>query len=151
MGIYKRDLKIYLSGKMSGLNSDEMSEWRRIAELNLQYNATFTNFRGTLYVFNPVRYYNYENQAHQTEREIKDFEIKHIVTSDIVIVNLDGLSTSDGSKYEIIMASQNKIPVIAFGDKKLYDELHPWIKDDITRVEDDMDSVVTYISNFYMM
>ena len=48
------------------------------------------------------------------------------------------------------MASQNNIPIIAFGDKELYDELHPWIKDDITRVEDDMDSVATYISNFYM-
>ena len=36
-------------------------------------------------------------------------------------------------------------------DKKLYDELHPWIRDDITRVEDDMDSVVNYVANFYMI
>ena len=150
MSFDRQNLKIYLSGKMAGLNSKEMSKWRYDAEKILNDRFNCTGSRALFYIFNPVRYYNYENHEHQSEKEIKNFEIKHVITSDIIIVNLDGLNTSDGSKYEIIMASQNNIPIIAFGDKELYDELHPWIRDDITRVEDDMDSVVTYISNFYM-
>ena len=81
-----------------------------------------------------------------------NYDILHTITSDIVIVNLNGLATSDGSKIEIFEANYNhKIPVLAFGDKELYDNLHPWIKENITRVEDNMQDVVAYIKDFYMI
>ena len=147
----QRNLKVYLSGKMFGLNLEDMSHWRNEIEKNLTHRFESTGSNALLYIFNPVRYYNYESHEHQSEKEIKNYEIKHVTTSDIVVVNLEGLNTSDGSKYEIIMASQNNIPVIAFGDEKLYDDLHPWIKDDITRVEKDLNDVCNYIANFYMV
>ena len=77
---------------------------------------------------------------------------QHAITSDIVIVNLYGLKTSDGTKYEIHDCNyHHNIPVIAFGKRELYNELHPWIKEDITRVEDNGQDVVSYIRDFYMI
>lgn len=143
-------LKIYLSGKMSGLTYSNMINWRVKMSEKLKNMASFKDCN--VNIINPVNYYNFENQLHQSESEIKEFDLRHVITSDIVVVNLDGLDTSDGTKYEISQAARNyNIPVIAFGNKKLYDKLHPWIKDDITRIENDMDSAIDYIANFYML
>ena len=143
-----KELKIYLAGKMSGLSHAEMINWRMEITKKLQKTARF--YDCNLNIINPVYYYNFESQDYQSEKEVKEFDLKHVVTSDIVIANLDGLNTSDGTKYEISQAAwSHRIPVIVFGDKKLYDELHPWIKDDITRVENNVDAVVEYILNFY--
>lgn len=145
-----KELKIYLAGKMSGLSHSEMINWR--IEISKRLQETVRFYGCNLDIINPVYYYNFEKQDYQSDKEVKEFDLKHVVTSDIVIVNLDGLNTSDGTKYEISQAARNhSIPVIAFGDKKLYDELHPWIRDDITRVENDMDSIVNYVANFYMI
>lgn len=150
MSCIDKTLKIYLAGKMSGLTFDEMNKWRYETIYMLKSFSDYTQYKLT--IINPVDYYNFENKKHQSEKEIKEYDLNHVITSDIVIVNLDGLNTSDGTKYEISQAARNyNIPVIAFGDKKLYDELHPWYKDDITRVENNIETVANYIKDFYMI
>lgn len=145
-----KHLKIYLAGKMSGLTYSEMNEWRlKIKEklLRAAENAGYT-----VTIINPVDFYNFEERRHQSEEEVEDYDLAHVISSDIIIVNLNGLSSSDGTKFELHDAKyHNRIPVIAFGDKELYNNLHPWIKRDITRVENDMDSVVEYIRDFYLI
>lgn len=102
-------------------------------------------------VINPVDYYNYEEPRHQTEIEIEEYDLAHVTSSDIVVVNLEGLSDSIGTIIELHDAHYHKkIPVIAFGDRELYDNLHPWIKNDITRVEEKALDVALYIRDFYM-
>lgn len=146
---YKR-LKIYLAGKMSGLTYKEMNYWR--IEIKRKLNNATNNARCSLLIINPVDYYNFEEQRHQSEDEIKEYDLKHVVSSDVVIVNLDGLESSEGTKLELHDAKyHNKIPVIAFGDRKLYESLHPWHKSNITRVEENIDDVVNYIRDFYMI
>lgn len=77
--------------------------------------------------------------------------MNHVITSDVIVVNLEGLNSSDGTKIELHDAKyHNRIPVIAFGDRKLYDNLHPWVKENITRVEEKVEDVVRYIQEFYM-
>lgn len=145
-----RKLKIYLAGKMSGLTYQEMGLWRQEIENKFLIQSMLTNY--TVMVLNPVKLYNFEEVKHQSEKEIMNYDISHVVTSDIIIVNLDGLATSDGSKIEIYEANYNrKIPVIAFGDKELYNNLHPWLKECITRVEKNIEDVVDYIRDFYMI
>lgn len=146
-----RRLKIYLAGKMSGLTYAEMNEWR-VKVKNKLLNATTFSLNVSLQIVNPVDYYNFEEKLHQSEIEIEDYDLAHVKSSDLVIVNLDGLSSSDGTKIELHDAKyNNKIPVIAFGDIRLYKELHPWIKNAITRVEPDIESICKYIRDFYMM
>lgn len=143
-------LKIYLAGKMSGLTLKQMNDWRIELKRKLLISADYMEY--DVLVVNPVDFYNFEEQKHQSDEEVEEFDLAHVVSSDIVIVNLDGLSSSDGTKIELHDANYHrKIPVIAFGDKKLYDKLHPWIKKDITRVEENIDSVIQYIEEFYMI
>lgn len=145
----KRCLKIYLAGKMSGLTYEKMNNWREDIKKHLFSIAE--NMDYNLLVINPVDFYNFQEKLYQSEEEVKDYDLAHVISSDIIIVNLEGLSTSDGTKIELHDAKyHNKIPVIAFGDKELYDKLHPWHKSNITRVEENMDDVVNYIKDFYM-
>lgn len=144
------DLTIYLAGKMGGLTIDEMNSWRVEAKTILEKLAS--NIGCSLKVINPVTYYNFEEKRHQSEKEIEDFDLAHVISSDIVLVNLDGLNTSDGTKYEIYEAYKHHgIPVIAFGDRNLYEELHPWVKSKITRVEESIIYACYYIRDFYMI
>lgn len=145
-----KHLKIYLAGAMSKCKTfEEMNAWRvHLKELLLKA-AESAGY--TLTVINPVDFYNFEEHRHQSDAEIEDYDLAHVTSSDIVIVNVKGLDSSDGTKFELHDASyHNRIPVIALDEENLYWYLHPWIKRDITRVEKDMDSVVKYIKDFYM-
>ena len=142
-------LKIYLAGKMGGLTFEEMNKWRCETHRKLLSQAKMSGKK--INVINPVLYYNFEEKRHQTEIEVEEFDLAHVISSDIIIVNLDGLKDSIGTIIELHDAHyHHKIPVIAFGSQELYDNLHPWIKNNITRVENNMDDMVTYIRDFYM-
>ena len=147
---YMKQLKIYEAGKMGGLTFSEMNNWR--VELKNKLLNAAENADYKLLVINPVDFYNFEEKRFQSEEEVEDYDLAHVITSDIIIVNLDGLNTSDGSKIELHDGNfHNKIPVIAFGDAELYNNLHPWIKRDITRFEKNIDDVVEYIRDFYLI
>lgn len=135
---------------MSGLSFDEMNTWRKTLKIQLLSKASESGYQ--LKVINPVDFYNFEENIHQSESEIEDYDLAHVVTSDLIVVNLEGLESSDGTKIEVHDANfHKKIPVIAFGKDDLYKNLHPWTKRDITRVEPDIESVVGYIQDFYMI
>lgn len=143
-------LKIYLAGKMSGLSFEEMNTWRKKLKEKLLLVAEISGYQ--LRVINPVDFYNFEEKIYQSELEVEEYDLAHVISSDVIIVNLNGLSSSDGTKIELHDAKyHNRIPVIAFGDKELYEELHPWIKVNITRVENTVEDVVKYIQEFYMI
>lgn len=145
-----KTLKIYLAGKMSGLSFKEMNDWRQDLEMQLELAAQISGYQ--IQVINPVDYFNFKEKRYQSEIEVEEYDLAHVTSSNIIIVNLDGLNSSDGTKIEIHDARyHNRIPVIVFGNKKLYEDLHPWIKNDITRVEETMEDVVRYIQEFYMI
>ena len=150
MSCIDKTLKIYLAGKMSGLTMEQMNDWR--ISITNRLNIVAENAGYKVIVINPVLFYNFEGKRHQSEDEVENFDLYHATTSDLVIVNLDGLNTSDGSKLEVHDCNyHNGIPVIAFGESGLYEDLHPWIKNDITRVEENAQDVVNYIRDFYMI
>ena len=135
---------------MGGLTLEEMVGWRK--ELKSKLLEKAQEYGVDLEVVNPIDYYNFEEVRYQSQEEIEDYDLAHVTSSDIVVVNLDGLSTSEGTKIEMHDAKyHNKIPVIAFGYRKLYDDLYPWHQRNITRVEDDIDGVVKYITDFYIL
>lgn len=150
MNYANKKIKIYLAGKMSGFSFNQMNDWRQNLKTDLIKMGELFNYK--MIIINPVDYYNFEEKKYQSEREVRDYDLKHATTSDIIIVNLEGLKTSDGTKYEIHDCNyHHNIPVIAFGERELYNELHPWIKEDITRVENNEQDVVSYIRDFYMI
>lgn len=126
-----------------------MNNWREKFKLELLRAAGISGIQ--VKIINPVDFYNFEEKRYQSEEEVEEYDLAHVITSDIIIVNLEGLNSSDGTKIELHDAHyHNKIPVIAFGDPGLYDKLHPWVKRDITRVERNMEEAIKYIKDFYM-
>ena len=143
-------LKIYLAGKMTGLSFYDMNVWRNVVKDKLNDMTNFSDYK--LSIINPVDFYNFETKNYQSEEEVEDYDLAHVISSDIIIVNLDGLGTSIGTIIELHDAKyHHNIPVIAFGNKEQFNNLHPWIKRDITRVEETIDDVVSYIRDFYMI
>lgn len=145
----KDKIKIYLAGRMSGLSYTQMNSWRIDVSNKLHEVAELLDVN--LNVINPVSYYNFETPRHQSEREIMQFDLNMVKKSDIVVVNLDGLNKSIGSCIELYEAYKSNIPVIALGEVYDYGVQHPWVRECITRVEKDIDSLTKYIRDFYFM
>lgn len=138
---------IYISGKMSGLPHDKMMKSRKKITAFLE---ELISIRGVDWkVANPATFYNYKNNVHKSEREIMQFELNLVRNSDVVIVKLEDINDSIGSCIEVYEAYKNNIPVIAYGYDKDWDMAHPWIKECVTRREDDVVYACMYIAEFY--
>ena len=133
---------------MSGLSFSEMNTWRVCVKTNLQQVAE--NSGANVRVINPCDYYQYDLKKHQSELEIMNYDLARVRESDLVIVNLDRLSTSIGTIIECYEAYKKEIPVLAFGEREDYENLHPWIQCCITRYEKNYRECINYISDFYI-
>lgn len=142
-------LKIYLAGKMSGISFEESDSWRRLSAILIRNRAYIRGVKTN--VVNPNNYYSPGTKDHKTEKEVMQFDLNHVRTSNLIMVNLKGANTSIGTAMELLTAAQLNIPVIAFGTDKEYAETHPWIKECISRVEPNMVDAIEYINDYYFM
>ena len=142
------NLSIYLAGAMSGKSFDEMNTWRVEIKNMLTHMASY--YDCDVKVTNPIDYYNFKEKRHKLEKEVMQFDLSLVKKSDIVIVNLNGINTSIGTSMELYECYRSNIPVIAFGSDEEYENIHPWIKECITRYESNMEDTATYIKEFYM-
>lgn len=146
-----KPLTIYLAGAMSCCSSfEEMNAWREYANEKLQDASNITGY--PVKIINPVSYYNFEELKHQNEREIMQFDLNKVKSSDLIIVNIEGLNTSIGTAIELYEAYKRDIPVIAYNPNGKFDysKIHHWLQCYVTRVEDNMFKLADYISEFYM-
>ena len=88
-----KHLKIYLAGKMSGLTFQQMNSWRWELKDKLIDAAEKAGY--TITVINPVDFYNFKEKKQQSEEEVEDYDLAHVISSDIIVVNLNGLNSSD--------------------------------------------------------
>ena len=132
--------KIYLCGKMSGLDFDVMNNWRLAATELLKENFI---------VVNPCDYFNFGlNGVSYTDIEAKNFDLYLLHKSDILLANLECPDTT-GSAIEMHMSYEEwKIPVIAYGGE--YDKVHPWMRSSITRWCKTFEEAVDHINTFYL-
>lgn len=137
-------VRVYLSGAMSGISFEEQSKWRNQIINAVKYNYECEK---NVHFFNPVNYYNFEENNYKSEREIMEFDLYNLRNSNLVIVNLKN-SSSIGTAMELMLAKELNIPVIAFGVGE--QEVHPWILETCTRVCDDLRDTVSHIVDFYL-
>ncbi len=103
----------------------------------------------------PPCYFNYEENLHQTEAEILEWEMSQLHDCDVVIVNLDGIEDSIGTHMElgaiqgINRFSEKHIFVVGFGNPNK--TLHPWIKETCIRIEENIDDLVSYITEYLLV
>lgn len=146
----KKRLKIYAAGKMMGLDLKEMNEWRVNLKTILN-NLVELKDNYEIDLINPVDFYNLENKAHKSEKEVMRFDLAHVKSSDIIVVNLENVNTSVGTCIELYEAYKQEIPILAFGTDETYEQTHPWLKECVTRVESNIIGLCNYIFDFYMV
>ena len=145
-----KEFKIYTCGRMNGLSYEEQMKWRNAIqeaiELRTDRKVTFIH---------PPLYYGYHADLHKSEREVKEWELKQVCESDVVIVNLDGVMQSVGSQMELgtvcgaNIVSNKQIMVVGFG--KSQESVHPWIELSMIRYEEDIIDAADYIAKYLLV
>ena len=142
-------LTIYLAGKMSGLNKNDYCKWR--SELTDALIDKSFIVGSSIQIINPTDYFDFEDMDRHLEKEVIQFDLNMVRQSDIVIVNVNGVSSSIGTAIELYEANRLNIPVIAYTDRDVADDVHPWIENCFSTVQMSKDELIDYIRDFYMV
>ena len=142
-------LTIYLAGKMSGLNKNDYCNWR--SELTDALIDKSFLIGSSIQIINPTDYFDFEDMDMHLEKEVMQFDLNMVRQSDIVIVNVNGVSSSIGTAIELYEANRLNIPVIAYTDRDVEDDIHPWIENCFSTVQMRKDELINYICDFYMV
>lgn len=137
-------VKIYLSGGMGALSSEEQSKWRKQIINAIKFNYECEK---KPVFFNPVNYYNFEEVRHRSEREVMEFDLNALRSSNLVIVNFND-PKSIGTAMELMLAKERNIPIIGFGVNG--QTIHPWLLECCTRVCESLREVVEHTVDFYL-
>lgn len=138
-------VKIYLSGAMSGLSLNEQLKWRNKV-INAIKSGDYDLVKSPTF-FSPPEYYTFEDENYKSEREIFEYDLYQLRNSDLVIVNFNS-PNSIGTAMELVLAKELHIPVI--GLNKNNEVLHPWLIECVTRMCDNMTELVNHVVNFYL-
>ena len=145
-----REILVYTCGNMGETTFDEQIAWRTKIENLVQKTISGYVIPKVTFIHPPI-YYNYEEKNHKTEREILDWEMMQLHKCDVLVVNFDKINTTTGSHMEL--GAVNGIN--RFGDKYIFvigfgktNGVHPWILESCNRIEDTVEDVASYISNY---
>lgn len=131
---------------MSGLTYEQYSAWRTIAE---QYFDNVTMFNDAkVNVINPIKYYNFEEVKYDTELEVMKFDLRHVKTSDLILVNFVN-HCSIGTVAELAIAYDKDIPIIGVYNKNY--KFHPWEKNFCDKLFSELSPALDYIRDFYLI
>ena len=123
---------------MSDISFEESEEWRIYVKCNLRQWCD---------TFNPNDYYNYHDIRHDSEAEVRNYDLHMLRHSDLVIANLNA-PKSIGTAQELAIAKEYRIPVIGLNEK--HNELHPWINECLDKVFDNIDDLLRYAKRYYL-
>lgn len=138
------NVRIYLSGGMSGLSLEEQTKWRNKFKDAIKYNYETDK---SISFFSPPDYYNFDEIQHKSEREIFEFDLNALRKSDLVVVNFNA-PHSIGTAMELMLAKELHIPVIGLNKDNI--ELHPWLIECTTRMCDNLRELVEHVVEFYI-
>ena len=145
-----KEYGIYLAGGMGKFGKDEFDKgnaWRVYCKNTLEH------FEGTTYkvrVINPNDYFNFveEPPRYISEREVMELDLNKLRNSDLVIINFNDMY-SLGSMAELAIAYERRIPIIGLDvDIQV---LHPWQWKMCNRIFYDIDEMLDYVEDFYLV
>lgn len=146
--------KIFLSGGITGLNDEDCKKWR---EYIVKYFSNWC-FNETDYIIvNQMKHFDPNKETSDLlEKEAMRYNLHHLRTSNIVIVNLNKLE-SIGTAQELMLAYELNIPIIGFIDIDKKDKIHPWIQIEVTKlftyikdIEEALVNCMDYVYNYYL-
>ena len=137
--------RVYECGGMSSLDWDSQNAWRESAKEWLEHLEC--NYK--VKVINPCSYFNFKTVNHRSEREVMNFDLNQVRSSNLILVNFND-PRSIGSAVELFVAYENHIPVIGYcKDKDTI--IHPWLLEYVDRMCLDLKDSLKYIANFYLL
>ena len=141
-------IKGYLAGGMAKFGADEFTKsnnWRTYLKNIFETNFSDNNYK--ILITNPNDYYNFIDKKHASEREIMEFDIRRVLSSNFVIVNFND-PKSIGTACELAIAYKHNIPIIGLCENGEWESLHPWLKEFCTKCFDNKDDLIYYIINY---
>ena len=144
-------LNIYLAGGMQKFGKKDFNEsnyWRVHIEQELMKLDCGRQTR----ICNPNDYYSfYDNSPrYSTMREVMEFDLNKVRNSDLIIVNFNDLK-SLGTMAELAIAYEHRIPVLGLCTEESYSMLHPWQKEMSNRIFGDIDEMLDYVEDYYLI
>lgn len=144
-------LNIYLAGGMQKFGKKDFNEsnyWRVHIEQELMKLDCGRQTR----ICNPNDYYSFYDNAprYSTMREVMEFDLNKVRNSDLIIVNFNDLK-SLGTMAELAIAYEHRIPVIGLCSEENYPMLHPWQKEMCNRIFGDIDELINYVIEYYVV
>lgn len=134
--------QIYLAGGMTGLTFEESNDWRVFIKNKLIQIAD-----SSVKIINPNDYFNFLLKTHETEREVKNYDLHLVRNSDLIIVNFNA-PNSIGTAQELAVANENKIPILGLNKHNFM--LHPWLVEGCERIFDNSMDLIYYVQNYYL-
>ena len=144
-------LNIYLAGgmqKFSKDNFDESNYWR----VHIEQELMKLDCGKQTKVCNLNDYYSfYDNTPrYSTMREVMEFGFNKIRNSDLLIVNLNDFRLLD-TMADLTLAYEHRIPVLGFCTEENYSMLHPLQKEMSNRIFGDIDELIEYVIEYYVV
>lgn len=129
---------------MGSLSFEEQSKWRQQVKDAIKFN--YECEKKPIF-FDPVKYFNFTEKHHKTEREVMEFDLNAVRNSDLIIVNFND-PKSLGTCAELAIAYEMKIPIVGINKDGL--ELHPWLECFCNRMCSSLKEAVEYVWEFYL-
>lgn len=147
--------KIFLSGGITGLDNEDCKKWRDYVTRRFLYYCI-----PDFVIVNQMNHFNpNEETSDSLEKEAMMYDLHHLRTSDVVIVNLDK-TDSIGTAQELMLAYELHIPIIGFIKESNLSKIHPWIQTEVgtlftyvddSELNDVLESVIYYVKNYYFI
>lgn len=128
--------KIYLAGGCRN-EPDEGLGWRK--SIANDWNDL------DLFFINPLDYFRYSENWHQSDKQVKQFYMSQIKKCDVILVNLNNSDSSCGTCQEIQYAVDHDIPIIGFGHENVYN----WLEVDCQCIFNTAEEAMEYIYSYY--
>lgn len=142
-------MKIYLSGGMSGLTYLEQMEWRNGVTESILYRSDMFDVKPVPDFFSPPLYYQIGENLHKSEREVMEFDLYRLRTSDLVIVNFNS-PNSIGTAMELMLARELRIPIVGLSENE-NTVLHPWLVECCGRIFSNKYDLAEYVVHYYLI
>ena len=137
-------IQIYLAGGMTNVSFEEANRWR----VKIKHELENYECDSKIKCINPQDYYKIsDDSAYDSEREVMEFDLYNVKTSDILIVNFNDVH-SLGTMAEMATAYELRKPILGLNIGN--EELHPWQEEMCNKMFDDMDKLINYVKNYYL-
>lgn len=146
--------KIYTAGRCKGITLAEAMSWRNLLEGQTRQKIYDIYPKGKDVVFvHPPNYYVWGEQREKKPGECLQWDMNQVVTSDVVVVNLDEVTQSKGTLMELGAAygasivGGKKIQILGIGKEADYH----WVNEVLWRREDTIEQAAETLAYYCLL